>query len=975
MQPGSKLGPYEVVAALGRGGMGEVYRAYDPRLEREIALKLLPPEVAGSRDRLVRFEREAKALAAVRHPGVVTVFSVEESDGVHFLTMELVEGQTLGRAIPAGGMELTDFLGMALQLTSALAAAHKSGIVHRDIKPGNIMVDDGGSVTLLDFGLVKFVPTEASADDPTMTVEQRTAAGAVMGTWHYMSPEQAKGEEVGAASDVFSLGSVFYEMLTGKRPFDAVSQAETLAFILHRRPPPLSELRPDVPAELASIVEKCLEKSASDRFASGVELDEAVRKLAPSSASHLSMGEGVVDESPSSSRRLAPVVVALVLLALGIGGWLWSRRSRENWLQDFAVPRVEELKANGEMSRAFVVAQEAVRRAPNDPEAAALLRETSLSVSVITDPPGARISYRDYDHRDAEWVSLGESPIGPVPMPNGAVLLRAEKEGFAPIERLFYTITGEHYELTLSQVSSAPPGMEWIDVGPVKLWSYEPVSLDPFWLDRYEVTNREYQAFVDAGGYRDPEYWKHPFEEGGRELSFDEAMSRFLDRTGQPGPASWGLGTFDDGEENLPVRGVSWYEAAAYAEFVGKSLPTIYHWRAATPFSPFDTLVRKGNLASDAVVEVGASEAISQLGVHDLAGNVAEWVFNTVGDRRYLLGSAWSDPLYTFANDAARPPMERAETFGFRCALYPEGLPPGQLEPIELERFDFADLAAVSDEVFEVYRRLLAYDATPLEPKIEEVDESPSHWRLEKVSFAAAYGDERVLGLLFLPRRTRPPYQTVVFFPSSGALRSSTSDRLTDLHVVDFVPRSGRALFYPIYKGTYERRGERSSGPAGQRQRWMERVQDLGRSVDYLLTRDDIDPSALAYLGLSLGSEYGAIMTSIETRFAVSVLVAGGFDDLHMLDEPAEIQPWHYAPRVHVPTLMINGDLDFGLPVETGQKPLFDSLGVPDDDKRHVVLEGGHLPNDRLAIIRETLAWLDRYLGPVTASTSSASSP
>lgn len=188
--PRSPLGRYEIRESLGKGGMGEVYRAFDPRLEREVALKLIPEEIAAKPASLARFEREAKALAALRHPGVVTVFSVEESDGVHFLTMELIEGTTLVEQIAADGMELARFRDLALRLTDTLAAVHQLGIVHRDLKPSNVMVDRSGAVTLLDFGLVKRLPlAEAAEGDATLTLEERTTLGTVMGTRRYMSPE------------------------------------------------------------------------------------------------------------------------------------------------------------------------------------------------------------------------------------------------------------------------------------------------------------------------------------------------------------------------------------------------------------------------------------------------------------------------------------------------------------------------------------------------------------------------------------------------------------------------------------------------------------------------------------------------------------------------------------------------------------------------------------------------------------------
>src|SRR5688572_13225993 len=215
---GQTLGPYEIVAPIGAGGMGEVYRAVDPRLGREIALKLLPPETAADPERLARFRREARAAAALNHPNVVTVYSVEESGGVHFLTMELVDGQPLQDLIPSGGLPVSRVIHLAIAIADAVAAAHAKGLVHRDLKPANIMLTRDERVKVLDFGLAKDLRA-AGPDDATLAVHDRTMPGMVMGTPPYMSPEQLAGQAVDHRTDIFSLGVVIYEMTTGRRPF------------------------------------------------------------------------------------------------------------------------------------------------------------------------------------------------------------------------------------------------------------------------------------------------------------------------------------------------------------------------------------------------------------------------------------------------------------------------------------------------------------------------------------------------------------------------------------------------------------------------------------------------------------------------------------------------------------------------------------------------------------------------------------
>jgi eukaryotic-like serine/threonine-protein kinase len=269
---GTRLGPYEVVSSLGSGGMGEVYRARDPRLGRDVALKVLRAEFAQDQERLWRFRREAQLLAALDHPGIVTIFSVEEYD-VPFLTMQLVEGETLEQVIPRAGLPEGRFFEIALPLTDAVAAAHRHGVVHRDLKPSNVMCTREGRVKVLDFGLATLTPARAAQ---TQTLSQ---AGQIVGTVPYMSPEQLSGMPLDARTDVFSLGTLLYEMATGTRPFHGATPVAMLTAILSETPRNVGDLRPDLPAELAGIIERCLRKNAAERLASVDELHAALRGM------------------------------------------------------------------------------------------------------------------------------------------------------------------------------------------------------------------------------------------------------------------------------------------------------------------------------------------------------------------------------------------------------------------------------------------------------------------------------------------------------------------------------------------------------------------------------------------------------------------------------------------------------------------------------------------------------------------------
>ena len=323
LTPGSRLGGFEISGVIGAGGMGVVYRARDLKLRREVALKVLPPEFAADALRLQRFQREAQAVAALNHPNVVTIYSVEESDGLHFLVMELLHGTSLTNLIPPSGLPLGQVLRYALPITDAMVAAHQQSIVHRDLKPANVMVRDDGRVKVLDFGLAKVAPAITEHGDGT--TEMLTDSHHVIGTTGYMSPEQAEGRLVDARSDIFSFGVMLYEMAAGTRPFKGDSSLAILSSILKDDPPPLTGVKRELPPDYERIVRRCLAKDPSRRYQTALdvrnELDDLQRQLT----------SGEVRGPAQEHRRrfsgiAALVTAALAVLAIAAAAWRFSDR-------------------------------------------------------------------------------------------------------------------------------------------------------------------------------------------------------------------------------------------------------------------------------------------------------------------------------------------------------------------------------------------------------------------------------------------------------------------------------------------------------------------------------------------------------------------------------------------------------------------------------------------------------------------------
>jgi eukaryotic-like serine/threonine-protein kinase len=330
---GTRVGPYEVVAPLGAGGMGEVYRARDTRLGRDVALKVLPAELAGDEDRLARFEREARSASALNHPHIVTVYDVGRVDSVSYIAMELVDGRTLRELLADGMLSARRMISIAAQAADALAKAHSAGIVHRDQKPENLMVSRDGFVKILDFGLAKLVsPVVSGLESHAPTAIDATRPGAVLGTVGYMAPEQARGGEVDFRCDQFSFGSILYEMASGKRAFQRDSAPETMAAIIREEPEPLSRIAPASPAPYRWIVDRCLAKDPEDRYASTrdlsrelADLKDHLSEIDHSGTEILPAGRGL----PAAGRRsvLVTVVAALVAFAAGLAASRWLSRS------------------------------------------------------------------------------------------------------------------------------------------------------------------------------------------------------------------------------------------------------------------------------------------------------------------------------------------------------------------------------------------------------------------------------------------------------------------------------------------------------------------------------------------------------------------------------------------------------------------------------------------------------------------------
>ena len=990
---------YEILEEIGRGGMGIVYKAEDIKLKRPVALKFIPPDLADNPERRERFLVEARAAAALSHPNVCTIYEVDEASERPFIAMEFVEGQSIGEIIRKGSLSSETALDIAMQVAAGLEEAHKKGIIHRDIKSANIMVTPGGQAKVMDFGLAKVT------GGATLTRE-----GATMGTVAYMSPEQARGEPVDKRTDIWSWGVVFYEMLCAELPFQGDREASILYSVIHEEPRPFKESKPPIPPELRRIISRALEKKPEDRYASAGAMLKDLRGvldlLRAESSGALTLRTFI--RRVRRPRIAIPVSLGIIAIALLLF-WYFDRQAKVRWAEEVALPELQRLadvappiESYQKSVRVFELAEKAGRYISGHPEFQKVLLNCMVSPTVETQPAGARVFVKEYVSPDKEWKLLGRTPLKGLKMPFIFYRWKVEKERY---ETVFFVSEPSgpigpgvdpkmiplRMTIILHEEGTTPPGMVRIPVlrthidglGPL-FGLPEYVLPDDFFIDRFEVTNRQYREFVRDGGYRKKEYWKHDFIKDGKKLGWEEAMSLLVDKTGRPGPESWEAGDYPEGEADFPVYGVSWYEAAAYAEYARKSLPTARHWKAATGmmgpgmknvggvFPLF--LYPLSNLKGSRPVPVGSSQAESIYGVYDMAGNIREWCLNDAQKGKILCGAAFGEPVYLFDGFSAAPPFDRSLKNGFRCVKYiaPEKIPSEDFAPIEVKEIrDYFREIPVSDEVFKVLKGRFDYDPTDLGAVVEYRDEAPEEWIKEKTVINAAYGGERLAVYLYLPKNAQPPFQTVVYFPGDGGM-DDDADKVMDkgqFAVADFFPKNGRALVFPVYKGMFERReayiDEMKLGTRQHADYWIQLVKDCRRAIDYLEIRKDIDISKLGFFGYSWGFRMAPHILAVDDRIKAGAVFSGGLWKNKSSEEyPLESDPFHFLPRIKQPLLILNGRYDYFFPPEVSVEPIKEFVGTPDKDVKILLYDTDHwVPREDM--IRETLDWLDKYFGPV----------
>jgi formylglycine-generating enzyme required for sulfatase activity/predicted Ser/Thr protein kinase/pimeloyl-ACP methyl ester carboxylesterase len=1018
---GQKLGHYQLLSLLGVGGMGEVYRAEDLKLGRQVALKFLPPDTVFDTQARRRFLREARAASALNHPNIVTIHAIEESEGLDFIVMEYVEGETLKANIERGPMELQQVITLGLQVADAAEAAHQAGIIHRDLKPANILVTPQDKAKVLDFGLAKrFQPTASEKAKPdAASMSGLTSAGIIVGTVAYMSPEQTRGEEVDARSDIFSLGCVLYEAATGRRPFDGPSALAIMHEIATVDPPSPSTTQPGLPPEFDSIIQRALAKEKGERYGSAAELAEELKGLSLTAEARRKETSAKERRKARSRAAIIASVAALVIAVAGL--WFYWRNANLKWARA-SIAQIEELAGAEKYFEAYLLALKVKQYLPHDPALVRLVPMIADDLSVASEPAGARVYLKRFTRAERGQSPsrqlIGTTPISNLQIARDAYIIEIEKDGYAPIRRsvssaldrvqkailgpaglrrevkMIETRSGEltmlfdshapiRIQAKLITAAEAPDRCVFVPGGEYRLVSYgkptdAAVRLDDYFIDQFEVTNREYKEFINAGGYLKRQFWKYPFRKDGKELAWEEARRHFNDRTGLPGPRSWSNQNFPEGKEDHPVTDVTWYEAAAYAEFRGKRLPTVFQWEKAARNGTVTHLYwfimpwglnfakegvdDRANFLGSSTVPVESLEfGMSPYGCYHMAGNVAEWCLNPQAMSFTTAGGSWKDPHYIFASFGAYPGFYSANTLGFRCVLNsPQAMGDQGATPLNLAE-EIPTYRPTSGSQFQAMLRHYQYDRTPLDPQIEEVREADA-WRREKITYAGA-GGERALAYLYLPKNMQRPVQVIHYVPSDAAYYGLTVPDEVETHAAPYI-KAGRAVFAVVLKGYKERpRPPGFTLPKRASVMYREMVIDWAtdhrRGLDYLGTRDEIDPGKIACYGVSVNPRKLTLI-AVETRYAAVILLGAGLMKSWAGMIP-EADGTNFAPHIRAPKLMMQGRFDEVIPYKTEAEPLYKLLREP---KQLLLFDQGHVPPLEVSV-PSVNGWLDKTLGPV----------
>lgn len=659
-------------------------------------------------------------------------------------------------------------------------------------------------------------------------------------------------------------------------------------------------------------------------------------------------------EKKSKTRLIVGIISSGLVLIIFI--YFFRKINTNQNLVNEIIPELIEVFDSGKISKSFIMSRDLLKRYPKNEIIKNYYSKSSRYVKLKTDKKGIDVSVM-YPG-DSTYNYIGKTPIDSFVVPNN-YQYHYLKFSYDNAEFIEKSRNNHDYRFPENTIEIPTGHKPFLGITARRMWlqglDFENINIESFSIAENEVSNKDFQEFVNAGGYENPVYWDFPFQVGNKTYDFNSSIKMFTDRYGRPGPSNWAYGQFPTGLDNYPVTGISWFEARAYAKFLNLSLPNVYQWLLASG-NPEDLgnvnqyVTRNSNYDSTQLREV-TNESGSFNGLNNIGGNVKEWTLNPNGynqEKFSIMGGAFNESSYTFNNYYSLSPFDRSIGNGFRLS---KNLTNGQSELdndiIPEFKRNFYEIEDVSDEVFDVYKSQFDYDSQPLNSKTSNIESFRDGYTAQRFEMNTTYeNDEKLFGFILYSNKFKDKYDPIIIYPTAGSIGTNNHNNLLNqtFNRFKYLIDEGYAIIHPVYHNTYSREKTHNTFWPNDSEKYKNTIikigQDYKRSLDYIESRNDFNFENLSYFGASWGSTTSNYLLAIDDRIKAAVLLVGG---LMMQKSRKEVEAHYYVRRIKTPILHIVGKEDGIFGFEESYKPWKELIGTPKDKLKLIELDNvGH---------------------------------
>ena len=666
-------------------------------------------------------------------------------------------------------------------------------------------------------------------------------------------------------------------------------------------------------------------------------------------------------EKKSKTRLIIGIISSGLVLLIFI--YFFRKINTNQNLVNEIIPELIEVFDSGEISKSFIMSRDLLKRYPNNEIIKNYYSKSSRYVKLKTNKKGIDVSVM-YPG-DSTYNYIGKTPIDSFVVPNN-YQYHYLKFNYGNAEFIEKSRNNHNYRFPENTIEIPSGHKPFLGITLRRMWlqglDFENINIKAFSIAENEVSNKDFQEFVDAGGYENRIYWDFPFQVGNKTYDFNSSIKMFTDRYGRPGPSNWAYGQFPTGLDNYPVTGISWFEARAFAKYSNLSLPNVYQWLLASG-NPENLgnvnqyVTRNSNYNSTQLREV-SNKLGSYNGLNNIGGNIKEWTLNPNGynqEKFSIMGGAFNEPSYTFNNYYSLSPLDRSIGNGFRLS---KNLTNGESELdndiIPEFKRNFYEIEDVSDEVFDVYKSQFDYNSQPLNSKTSNIENFQDGYSSQIFEMETTYeSDEKLFGYVVFSNRFKDKYDPIIIYPNASSIGSNTDTNLPNqlLNGFKYLIDEGYAIIHPVYHNTYSREKTHNTWWPNDSEKYKNTIikigQDYKRSIDYIESRNDFNFENLSYFGYSWGSTTSNYLLAIDDRIKAAVLCVGG---LMMQKSKKEVEAHYYVRRIKTPILHIVGKEDGIFGFEESYKPWKELIGTAKDKLKLIELDNvGHgLPWDTI---------------------------